>query len=595
MDRFGRLLMLVASLPMAWTCAGRCLAQSTPAPASISIADTEQPKGQASSGILEQPTETAPAEITPLPPPRLLPKSSTEPNQSGNDKALTLKPAPLEATDRPLPINLAAALQLADARPLLVAAAQASAWVAEAQLARARVIWVPTLNLGAAYVRHDGFGPDFNHGLNPPQSGQKVPLNQNVNWLYAGGGLLQSAYGPGALVSDSNSAPVSMRHPPNMTADMIFQPLAARQVLNSRKWDIQTAKNDALLQTAEAYFRVHEWRGRYAGALDTVDKGRDAVARIEVMSKDLVPRAEVDRARRMLADLEQKATSAREAWRVSSADLTEVLRLDPRVVVVPLEQDHLQITLIDPSRPVSELTLIALLSRPEIASQRALIEAAAARISREKWRPWLPNFFLNGFESPGMRIQAGALGTGKGSAMNLWSFREDIFPQIEWQLEQFGAGNVAKVKEQRGLQSRAIEELLQLQDAVAAEVTRSHAHLQSAAVRVTLAEHGLEKGLLTFRKNLQGLGQTSRFDNVLHLVYRPQEVVAALEHLQTAYDEYFGTVADYNRAQFELLHALGYPAAEIAYIRSPGDIAPVSTERPAFLPPVGPGPPPATR
>jgi len=27
-----------------------------------------------------------------------------------------------------------------------------------------------------------------------------------------------------------------------------------------------------------------------------------------------------------------------------------------------------------------------------------------------------------------------------------------------------------------------------------------------------------------------------------------------------AYDQYFGTVADYNRAQFELFHALGYPA-----------------------------------
>lgn len=591
MNRFGRLLMLFASLPMACAGAAPCLAQSSLAPATISLADTDQTK----SGILEQPTETAPTETAKagseelLPQPKSLSKPATEPKRSDDGMAVALKLAPLEDADLPLPINLAAALQLADARPLLVAAAQASAWIAEAQLTRAKVIWVPTLNLGAAYVRHDGNGPDFNHGVNTPQS----PLNQNVNWMYIGGGLLQSAYGTGALVSDSNSAPVAMRQPPNMTADMIFQPLAARRVLNSRTWDIQTAKNDALLQTAEAYFRVHEWRGRYAGALDAVAKGRDAVTRIETMSKDLVPRAEADRARRMLADLELKATSAREAWRVGSADLTEVLRLDPRVVVVPLEDDHLLITLIDPARPVSELTLIALLSRPEIASQRALIEAAAARISREKWRPLLPNFFLNGFESPGMRIQAGVLGTGRAGAMNLWSLREDVFPQVEWQIEQFGAGNLAKVKEQRGQQSRAIEELLRIQDTVAAEVTRSHAHLQSAAVRVTQAELGLDKALVTFRKNLQGLGQTSRFENVLHLVYRPQEVVAALEHLQLAYDEYFSTAADYNRAQFELLHALGYPAAEIASF--PGDVAPVSTERPAFLPPVGTGPPAASR
>ena len=40
-----------------------------------------------------------------------------------------------------------------------------------------------------------------------------------------------------------------------------------------------------------------------------------------------------DRARNFVAILEQDATKAREEWRVRSADLTQVLRLDPRVVV----------------------------------------------------------------------------------------------------------------------------------------------------------------------------------------------------------------------------------------------------------------------
>ena len=42
----------------------------------------------------------------------------------------------------------------------------------------------------------------------------------------------------------------------------------------------------------------------------------------------------------MLADLEQQAVSARQQWRVQSARLTQVLRLDPRAVVEPLEHDH---------------------------------------------------------------------------------------------------------------------------------------------------------------------------------------------------------------------------------------------------------------
>ena len=82
---------------------------------------------------------------------------------------------------------------------------------------------------------------------------------------------------------------------------------------------------------------------------------------------------------------------------------------------------------------------------------------------------------------------------------------------------------------------------------------------------------------------------------MLVLVNRPQEAVFALQLLNTAFNEYFTTVADYNRAQFELFHALGYPANEVAAVRNPGPGLPVDLNRPAFLPPVGNGPPPATR
>lgn len=495
-----------------------------------------------------------------LPPPRQL---ATSPDVAG------LEPR-LEESDRPLPINLAAALKLADARPLIVVAAQASVWVAEAKLTRARLLWIPTLEASAAYVRHDGFGPDFNLGINTPER----PLSQNINFLYSGFGLINTAV---------------------ETTEMIFQPLVQRQVLNARKWDIQSAKNDALLQTTTAYFSVHEWRGRYAGALDVVAKGQKLVERIKAQSADLVPRAEVDRAERTLATLRQKAASARESWRVNSADFTQVLRLDPRVVIVPLERDHLQITLIDPSRPLDDLMPTALVNRPELASQKALVEAAVARIREEKLRPLLPTIFLNGFQTPGEKIQAGAMGIGPYGSMNLWSFRSDITPQLSVAAESMGLGNLARVKEKRGEQSQTIVELFKVQDRVAAEVTRSQARLQSAAVRAVQAERALREGLVTYEKNYEGLKQTSRFGNVLVQIYRPQEAVAALEHLGRTYDEYFGSIADYNRAQFQLYHALGYPAGELAYQNPPGNDAPVETERPGFLPPVGAGPPPATR
>ncbi len=97
-----------------------------------------------------------------------------------SDPFARLKSSPLEPDDLGFPINLATALRLSDARPLIVAAAQASVWVAEAQLTHAKVLWVPTLTLGGDYIRHDGGGPDFNKG---------VMTAPSVNYFYAGGGL----------------------------------------------------------------------------------------------------------------------------------------------------------------------------------------------------------------------------------------------------------------------------------------------------------------------------------------------------------------------------------------------------------------------
>jgi outer membrane protein TolC len=535
----------IAGLLIAWVVPAQCTAQP-PVPPSLA------PPGAfpATSGG----GQNVPA----LPP--ALPTAGANPLATG----LTLQPAPLEPTDLRFPINLATAMRLADARPLIVAAAQASVWVAEAELTRAKVLWIPTLNIGFDYLRHDGGGPDFNKGIMTAPS---------VNFFYGGVGMWGNI----------------------STTDAIFQPLAARQVLNSRHFDIQSAKNDAMLQTADAYFQVHQYRGMYAGALYTVERGRDLVERITQLSKELVPTVEVDRARNMLADLEQQAVFARQEWRVQSANLTQVLRLDPRAVLEPLEHDHTQITLIDPARSLDDLMPIALTNRPELGSHQALVQAMVAQIRAEKARPFIPNLLINGFQTPYEMIQAGIFGLGPNSSLNQWKGRVDLSYQPLWQLEAFGIGNLARIKEQRGKESMAIIEFFKTQDMVAADVTRAQARVQSAAARVVQADRAMRTAIITFNGNFEGLKQTTRLGTVLVLVNRPQEAVFALQLLKVAFDEYFTTVAEYNRAQFELFHALGYPAREVTSMRTPGEVLPVNTARPPYLPPVGNGPPPATR
>ena len=250
-------------------------------------------------------------------------RASTRPDPLAFD--MTLKPAPFEPTDRRFPINLATALRLSDARPLVVAAAQAGVWVAEAELTRAKVLWVPSLT--------------FARRLPPPR--RRRPRLQQGDHDRPQRQLLLCRRRPG---------PVHQPDRRHLRSRWRRGRCSTRGTGTSRP--PRTTRSQ---RTADAYFLVHQYRGIYAGALYAVERGQDLFNRIKDLSEELVTRVEVDRARNLLADLEQRAASARQEWRVQSANLTQVLRLDPRAVVEPLEHDHAQVTLIDPARPLDDL------------------------------------------------------------------------------------------------------------------------------------------------------------------------------------------------------------------------------------------------
>jgi outer membrane protein TolC len=468
-----------------------------------------------------------------------------------------LQPGQLQDTDLGLPINLATALRLADARPLVIAAAQASLRVSAAQFEQARVLWLPNVYVGASYYGHVGGGAG--------NSGELFS-NTRENFL-AGGGLT-------AVVA---------------TTDAIFAPLAARQVVRARTYDVQTARNDALESVAVAYFNVQQARGRLSGAEDAVVKSKELVNRVSGLTKDLAAPVEVNRARTQLDDLEQAVATAREQWRVASADLTRELRLAPGAVVVPLEMPYLQVTLVSPAELVDTLIPIGLTNRPELASQQALVQATLARLRQERLRPLFPSVVLLGDAvpaAPGGYLMGGVFGSDLNGHGNPWTGRFDPSVQVVWELRNLGLGNRALVRERRAETEQANIELFRIQDRVAAEVAQADAQMQSAATRIGRAEAGLKEAQINFAGNFRGISETSRFGDVLTLVIRPQEAVASLDQLARAYDNYFLAVNDYNRAQFRLFRAMGYPANLLSCERSPGPIQPVDTTRPIQMAPV---------
>jgi outer membrane protein TolC len=373
------------------------------------------------------------------------------------------------------------------------------------------------------------------------------------------------------------------------TTDALFAPLAARQVLLARVIDVQTARNDALLALAEAYFNVQQARGRLAAAQDVVDKALALGKAVDVPRLGSARPTDLHRARALLANFEDGIASAREQWRLASTELTQVLRLDPSATVVPLEPPNLRVTLISPQATVDALIPIGLTGRPELASQQALVQAALARIRQERMRPLVPSLILEGGAgpaAPGSYLMSGIFGSGAHGAGNPWVAREDVSVGLVWEMQNLGFGNRALVRERRAEQQQLLVELFRIQDLVAAEIARAHAQLTSATVRVAVAERGLQEARLAYEGSLAELGKITNVGETHVVVRRAFEVIDALRALSQAYDAYFVSVNDYNRAQFRLYRALGYPAGILACERSPGTSLPVDTTRPPQMAPV---------
>jgi outer membrane protein TolC len=442
-------------------------------------------------------------------------------------------PPSLSDDDRPLPIDLPTALRLAGVQPLDIAAAARQIQVAAAQLRQAQVLWLPTVYLGTDYARHEGQIQD---------STGNVSGNSHSAFMLGAG--------PSAVFA---------------LTDALFAPLAARQELQARQAALQTARNDSLLAVAEAYFNVQQARGNLAAA-EHVSRLTEAMVRRarELVPSGLVPELEVVRAQAAAAASRQAVQTARERWRLHSADLVRLLRLDPSTVVEPREPPELRITLLSLDQSVDDLIRLGLTNRPELAKQQALVRATLERLRQEKLRPLLPSVLLRGFSTPVTGTLAGGLfGGGSNGELGNFGARADFDLQFLWELRNLGLGNQALVQQRRAEQLAAAVELFRTQDRVAAEVAQAFAQARSAAARLTDAETELRQATDSANKNLQALGQTKTAGNLLILVVRPVEVIIAVQALGQAYSDYYAAVADYDRAQFRLYHALGRPAQAI--------------------------------
>ncbi len=171
-------------------------------------------------------------------------------------------------------ISLPAALQLAGVSPLDIAAATIEVQQGLAVLLQAKVLWIPNLNAGVDYFRHDGVQQNFFTG--------DIFQKDRQSFFVGGGPSLNVAL-----------------------TDAIYEPLAQRRVVAARVANVQTARNDVLLAVSRAYFTLQDARGRLVGVEATIVRAQRLVDLAVGLAPALIAPLEINRAKAELQSLKQ--------------------------------------------------------------------------------------------------------------------------------------------------------------------------------------------------------------------------------------------------------------------------------------------------
>ena len=436
------------------------------------------------------------------------------------------------------PIDLPTALRLAGVRDLDIAIARERVCQSLAELQQARVQWLPSLYIGPNWIRHDGQAQVV--------EGAVRTISKSSLFLGATAAGGSSVSGP---VPAGGPAQVSGLTSILRFSDAIFEPLAAKQIVEARKANIQTVTNDALLTVAEAYFDLQRAAGRLA-------IGREAATNAETLASLTESFARSGAGldadyRRALAERDRQRKLVELAvgdLEVASAELILHIRLDPRVVVAPIEPPETVLRLLSESTSIDELVVTGLTNRPELAEAQALVQETLVRLKQAKLRPLIPSLAF--------RYSGGGFGGGANGFFGNFNGRSDADVNLYWEIQNLGLADKAIAKQRAAQQRTANLQLMKVQDRVASEVVRAEKARISSSRQMEETNRALPEAQASLDLNLTNIRRGAGLPGAT----RPIEVLQPIQALAQARADHLDAVLAYNRAQFRLYRALGRPA-----------------------------------
>ncbi len=415
--------------------------------------------------------------------------------------------------------------------------------------------YLPTIRGGLNYDNHTGA---------LMQSSGNV-LNIKRSSLFVGAGS-------GAVAAGTVSIP-GVGWNMNL-AEGLYGYLESRQAVEQQLFNSRAQENEMLRKVAEAYLNLLKAEGQRVLALKTRDEISQIVDLTRAYAKAGAGReADLERAE---TNLEQRNTDVTEAefqTIAASANLVQLLNLEPMLRLVPADESVVPTPLVPDPIPVRELLAIASMNRPELGAQQAAIQQALLKLREKQLLPFSPNvilMFSSGTFGGGSDIVSGSnippvarndiltRGLAFGAPVNQPSFgkfstRVDFDAIAYWTLQNMGCGNIAQIRVARSkLQSADLEKLKTLNQ-VRREVTgayvRTHtlyAMIESNEGAVRVAQKALQEDVVRIR-GFQGL---------------PIEVIRSQQLLALARQAYLNAIIEYNQAHLDLFVALGQPPAD---------------------------------
>jgi outer membrane protein TolC len=453
--------------------------------------------------------------------------NSTEPAPSAQPLPLTSLPErPALDPRHEYPLDLTTTLALVAGESPQVQFAQWRIEEAYAQLAEAEVLWLPSLQAGVSYHRHDG--------TYQASSGDIVDVNRSS---------LQGGFGAGAVGAGTvpNPGVVARFH----TTDAIFAPRIAERTAWARGHAAKATLNDQLLAAALAYLEMLDAAQQQAIAQETLTNTLDLAELTDSFAETGQGlQTDADRMAAELAVRRNDLIRAEEAIAVASVRLAEVASFDMAVRLVPVETTLVPIDLVPGSLDPHGLVVLGLNNRPELQEARCLVAEACERMQREKYAPLLPSLLLG--------LSYSGFGGGLGDQIGSMHDRADFDALALWEVRNLGFGERAARDTARTRIEQRRWEQVRLMDRVAREIAEAAAQVESRRQQIDVSQEAIAIARLSHERNLDRIRQGQGL---------PIEALQSVQALNIAQREYLRAVVSYDEAQFSLHRALGWPVS----------------------------------